>query len=288
MQKADGTEADLVKIDPAKPPEPVKMAKHQRFVQPQNLLGVLFLGILAFNLLVMGIDFPRFTIVAVLLVILLVVFILLWIGAYFDYDLMEPARKFFGSIYAVANSGFYYVIAGILALNFAIIYSTRWLNYWEILPNEILHHHGPLSDLERFPTTNLKFDKEIPDVFEYLFLGAGRLVLHVTEERKAIVLDNVLFIGTKENALKRLMSRMEVRVTTDQEIDVDGLSLPVRRSLRSCAAASSGRSHFPRSPCGPLGADRESCRVAAATSSAVPVARGYGKGRDATHQGYRC
>ena len=145
-------------------------------------------------------------------------FILLWIGAYFDYDLMGPARIVFGSIYAVANSGFYFMIAAILAVNFVIIYVTRWLDYWEILPNEILHHHGPLSDLERFPTTNLKFDKEIPDVFEYLFLGAGRLVLHVTEERKAIVLDNVLFIGTKETALKRLMSRMEVRVTTDQEV----------------------------------------------------------------------
>jgi hypothetical protein len=219
---ADMNDKDTVTLDPTKPPQPVRMLKHQRFVQPQNLLGILFLGILAFNLVIMGIDFPRFTVVAVLLVILLVVFILLWIGAYFDYDLMKPARTIFGSIYAVANSGFYYMIAAILFVNFVIIYSTRWLDYWEILPNEILHHHGPLSDLERFPTTNLKFDKEIPDVFEYLFLGAGRLVLHVTEERKAIVLDNVLFIGSKENALKRLMSRMEVRVTTDQEINDTG------------------------------------------------------------------
>jgi hypothetical protein len=173
---------------------------------------------LGFNLIVMGIDFPRFTVVAVLLVVLLVTFILMWIGAYFNYDLMRPARVLFGSIYTVANSGFYYMVALIIAVNFAIIYATRWLDYWQILPNEILHHHGPLSDLERYPTTNLKFDKEIPDVFEFLFLGAGRLVLHVTEERKAIVLDNVLFINTKEIALKRLMSRLEVRVTTDQEI----------------------------------------------------------------------
>ena len=219
--KTEVHEADTAKVTEA-PVEPVKMAKHQRFVQPQNLLGILFLGILAFNLVVMAIDFPRFTVVAVMLVILLVMFILLWIGAYFNYDLMGPARILFGSIYAVANSGFYYMVAAILAVNFLLVYSTRWLDYWEILPNEILHHHGPLSDLERFPTTNLKFDKEIPDVFEYLFLGAGRLVLHVTEERKAIVLDNVLFIGSKETALKRLMSRMEVRVTTDQEVDSTG------------------------------------------------------------------
>jgi len=197
------------------------MAKHERFVTPQNLLGILFLAIFAFNLLVMGIDFPRFTVVAVLLVVLLVTFILMWIGAYFDYDLMRPARVVFGNIYTVADSGFYYWMALAMAVNFAIIYATRWLDYWQIMPNEILHHHGPLSDLERYPTTNLKFDKEIPDVFEFLFLGAGRLVLHVTEERKAIVLDNVLLINSKEIALKRLMSRMEVRVTTDQEVSQD-------------------------------------------------------------------
>jgi hypothetical protein len=194
------------------------MQKHQRFMTPTNLFGVLFLGILSFNLLIMAIDFPRFTVVAIFLVILLGLFVLLWIGAYWDFDLMDPAKIIFGNVYVIANAGFYFMFAGILAVIFAIIYITRFLDYWEIMPNEILHHHGPLSDLERYPTLNLKFDKEIPDVFEFLFLGAGRLVLHVTEERKAIVLDNVLFINRKEEGLKRLMSRLEVRVTTDQEV----------------------------------------------------------------------
>jgi hypothetical protein len=203
---------------PAATTETVRLAPHERFNTPQNLLGVLFLGIFAFNLLIMGIDFPRFSIIAILLVVLLATFILLWIGAYFDYDLMNPTRWLQGKIYTVANAEFYYMMALIIAVNFGIIYLTRWLDYWEILPNEILHHHGPLSDLERLPTLNLKFDKEIPDVFEFLLLGAGRLVLHVTEERRAIVLDNVLFINHKEEKLKKLMSRLEVRVTTDQEV----------------------------------------------------------------------
>jgi len=195
-----------------------RQADIARFTSPQNLIGVLFLGVFAFNLLIMGLDFPRFTIVAIILLLLFGVFFILWIGAYFNLDLMRPLRSFFGGVYAVANAEFYYMIAGILAVMFGIIYCTRYLDYWEILPNEILHHHGPLSDLERFPTMNLKFDKEIPDVLEFLFLGAGRLVLHVQNERKSIVLDNVLFINSKEVGLKNLMSRLEVRVTTDQEV----------------------------------------------------------------------
>ena len=68
----------------------------------------------------------------------------------------------------MANKGFYFMVFVTLMLVFAVIYVTRWLDYWEILPNEILHHHGPLSDLERYPTMNLKFDKEIPDVLEWV------------------------------------------------------------------------------------------------------------------------
>jgi len=202
------------------PDEPARVPqKHERFMTPQNLLGVLFLGVFFFNLMIMAIDFPRFTVVALVLMILLALFVLLWIAAYFETDLLRPARILFGGIYTVADAGFYFAIALILGFNFLVIYASRYLDYWEILPNEILHHHGPLSDLERYPTLNLKFDKEIPDVFEFLFLGSGRLVLHVTEQRKAIVLDNVLFINSKEEGLKRLMSRLEVRVTTDQEVD---------------------------------------------------------------------
>ena len=45
----------------------------------------------------------------------------------------------------------------------------------------------------------------------------GRLVLHVPNVSKALVLENVLFITAKEEALKKVMSRLDVRVTTDQE-----------------------------------------------------------------------
>jgi len=191
--------------------------KLDRFWTPQNLLGMLFMASLAFNLLTMGIDLPRFSIVAVIFGILFATFFLLWLGSDFQIDLIKPIQAMIAHIYAVANRGFYLMAFVTLMLVFFIIWITRWLDYWEVLPNEIMHHHGPLSDLERYPTMNLKFDKEIPDVLEYILLGAGRLVLHVPNVSKAIVLDNVLFINRKEVALKRVMSRLEVRITTDQE-----------------------------------------------------------------------
>jgi hypothetical protein len=193
------------------------LGRVDRFMTTQNLLAMLFLAMFAFNLLVMGLDFPRFSLVAVILAILFGVFFILWLSAFFGFSLMKPIHAIFASIYAVANKGFYLMVFVTMMMVFLIIYITRWLDYWEVLPNEILHHHGPLSDLERYPTMNLKFDKEIPDVLEWVMLGSGRLVLHVPNVTKALVLDNVLFIGAKEEALKRVMSRLEVRVTTDQE-----------------------------------------------------------------------
>jgi hypothetical protein len=194
------------------------MSKRERFSTPQNLLGVLFLAIFAFNLMVMALDFPRFELVGLILLVLFGLFFVLWLGAFFNLDLMRPIDALFASIYATANAGFYSMYFLIVFFVLVIVYITRWLDYWEVLPNEILHHHGPLSDLERFPTMNLKFDKEIPDVLEYALLGAGRLVLHVPNIEKSLVLDNVLFINSKEETLKKLMSRLEVRVTTDQEV----------------------------------------------------------------------
>lgn len=193
-------------------------SKVDRFWTAQNLLAMLFLAMFALNLLVMALDFPRFTLVAWVLGILLVLFFILWLGDHFGLDLMKPIHAIFSGIYAVANKGFYFMVFATLLIVFLVIYITRWLDYWEILPNEILHHHGPLSDLERYPTMNLKFDKEIPDVLEFVMLGAGRLVLHVPNVAKALVLDNVILINHKEEALKKVMSRLDVRITTDQEI----------------------------------------------------------------------
>jgi hypothetical protein len=199
----------------AEAPAP-EVAPIRRFTSTQNVLTMFFMAVFALNMVVMALDFPRFTLIAVVLLGGLLAFFFLWLNVYFD--LIPPIVNALEHVYAAANAQFYFVFATIIFLSLAMIYVTRWLDYWEVLPNEILHHHGPLSDLERYPTFNLKFDKEIPDVLEFLLLGAGRLVMHPQGEQKSIVLDNVLFINSKEVELKKLMSRMEVRVTTDQEV----------------------------------------------------------------------
>jgi len=201
---------------PAVAPIPIGEVNPTQFRRPENVLGLIFLGVFFFNMLILAIDFPRFTIFAMLLLGTTILFFLLWLGMFVR--ILEPLERLFQRVYVIGNAQFYFIFSLILITMYLVIFTSRWLDYWEIMPNEILHHHGPLSDLERYPTLNLKFDKEIPDVFEHIMFGAGRLILHVADERKAIVLDTVLHVSHKEDALKKLMSRLEVRVTTDQEI----------------------------------------------------------------------
>ena len=137
--------------DGAATPDTTPMGKRERFSTPQNLLGVLFLAVLAFNLLVMALDFPRFELVGVILLILFVLFFVLWLGSFFQLDLMKPIDALFASIYVFANAGFYFMYFLIVSVLLVLMYITRWLDYWEVLPNEILHHHGPLSDLGTLP-----------------------------------------------------------------------------------------------------------------------------------------
>ncbi len=189
----------------------------RRFGSTQNFMAVAFLVVFALNLVILSFDFPRFTVIALVTAFAALGFFILWLNVYFA--LLPPLVRLLDNVYVVANAGFYFAIATIILFNFAIIWATRYLDYWEMLPNELLHNHGPFSDLERYPTAHLKFSKEIPDILEYALLRSGRLVMNVPGQSKSIVLENVLWINSKEDELKRLLSRLDVRITTEQADD---------------------------------------------------------------------
>jgi hypothetical protein len=220
------------RIEAPSPSPPVAASEHDRpaigshpspppgrSIGTQNMLAMAFLCVFGLNLLIMSIDFPRFTVVVVILLAVMLGCFALWLSVYLD--LGRPLVGFLERFSAAANGQFYLLMAATMLVVFGIIAATRHLDYWVIQPNEILHHHGPFSGLERYPTFNLKFDKEIPDILAYFMLRSGRIVLQVAGGRKAIVLDNVLWIDSKEERLKALMARLNVRVTTDREMADD-------------------------------------------------------------------
>jgi len=182
--------------------------------EPAHSLSLTFLVIFGVNLVVLSFDFPRGTSLT-----LFFFFVAVGIGLYtlfkFNPNLLPFATSILASIKPYANMSFYFALAGILGLIFVGVAVTVRFDYWEVRPNELLHHHGILSDLGRYSAPSLRIDKEINDVFEFILLGSGRLILHPSNERRAIVLENVFFINRKEEEITRMLGALQVQLRTD-------------------------------------------------------------------------
>jgi hypothetical protein len=178
------------------------------------VVAVAFLAILAINFVILAFDFPRTTSLTLFFFAVAVVtaFVLLLT---LKPELLPAITKVLAKFRPLANATFYWAFAGMLALIFLGVSIVVRFDYWEVRPNELLHHHGFLSNLERLSAPNLRIDKEINDVFEYMLLRSGRLILQASNERRAIVLDNVPLIEQKEEAITRMLGALQVQVRSD-------------------------------------------------------------------------
>ena len=179
-----------------------------------ELVSAAWLGLLTLNLVVLAFDFPRTA--------SLTLFFLLF-GVGMGLVLLNTARpEWFPAAFDAlshvkpfANAAFYWTFSGILGTLFVFVFIATRFDYWEVRPNELLHHHGALSNLKRYSAPNLKIEKEINDVFEYILLHSGTLILHPKNEPRAIVLENVPGISKKEAKITRMLSALQVSVRSD-------------------------------------------------------------------------
>jgi hypothetical protein len=178
----------------------------------------IFLAVLAVNLVVVSFDFPRTTSLT-LFFAAVAVCVGLWTLFHLNANMVPWINAQLLKVRPEANAAFYIIFTISMLFIFTCVLVSRRFDYWEVRPNELLHHHGVLSDLKRYSAPNLRIDKEINDVFEYLLLRSGRLILHPSQERRAIVLENVMFINQKEERITRMLGALQVRVRHDHHSD---------------------------------------------------------------------
>ncbi|MEZ4464906.1 MAG: hypothetical protein R3F43_10510 [bacterium] len=166
--------------------------------------GIVFTLFFFFNLSIVAFDYTRLTSI----VIALILVILGLLSAMYPV-VGEVIRDVFNQPLFM-NATFYWVWAvGFTIILFAVLVKTRF-DYWEIKNNELLHHHGLLGDVERWPAPDLRISKEINDVMEFLLLGAGRLVLVPQREPRALVIENVPNINRVEKRMQQLLGTLRV------------------------------------------------------------------------------
>ena len=137
----------------------------------------------------------------------------------FKRDILPALTALLHAFLPLANATFYFSVFGVLLAIMLAVFINVQFDYWEITPNELLHHHGFLSNLERFAAPSLKIDKEINDIFEYALLRSGRLVLHPSNEPRAFILENVLAINRKEAQLTKMLGALQVQVRNPSSIE---------------------------------------------------------------------
>lgn len=223
---------------PDEPPEVIKLVSYPKivFLYPVLLASLaiaiylsivgsethghtvtaLFLVVFALNLGILAFDFPRATSLTLFFCAVAVV-----LGAVILFmkrpDLLPTVSRWLTEYKPHANASFYWGFSGILGTILLVSLALLPFDYWEVRRNELLHHHGILANLERFPAPNLRVDKEINDIFEYLLLQSGRLIIQISSERRAIILDNVPRIRKKEAALTRMLGALHVTVGPEGE-----------------------------------------------------------------------
>ena len=203
---AVASDSDVAAEDKLGPDEAIVVESHGGHVCAR-----IFILILLVNLVVIAFDFPRTTSLTLFFFGVGVIAVL-WSVFRLNPGFLPIVGDMIASINPHANATMYFFITLILGGLFIGVWIAAKFDYWEVRPNELLHHHGFLSDLERFAAPNLRISKEINDVFEYLLLRSGRLILQPSNERRAVVLENVFFINKKESDITRMLGAVQVQV----------------------------------------------------------------------------
>ncbi len=210
--KAEAVATETEAQDAEAATEPKVASKHNETAEIATLV---FLMIFAANIVVISFDFPRTTSLTFFFVGV-AIFMGIWLLSNQYPSLLPGIGHVLASFRPFANAQFYFIFAGIIGAIYLAVFISVQFDYWEVRPNELLHHHGILSDLERFSAPNLRIDKEINDLFEYLLLRSGRLILHPSNERRAIVLENIFFINRKETEITKMLGALQVQVRSDE------------------------------------------------------------------------
>lgn len=178
-----------------------------------SALGWWWMVIFAFNLLVHTFDFGRNNFIATVAV-MGVCLLGLWVwDLQSELTVYENIYGFFKEYKLGADPNFYAMIAAVLAVLMLLAFITTRFNYWVLTPNQLTHKHGILGDERHYATLNMAVEKEIPDVFEFMLFGSGRLIFKPgvgADSHKALVVDNVFRVNRKEKKVREFMGIIKV------------------------------------------------------------------------------
>jgi hypothetical protein len=176
------------------------------WVHPGNNLGViyfltLFLIILITNFSVRGLASGMVIMGGALLTVIL---------AYFGW--WDAVFLWFGNLTIHLTMGAYFWFSTLLFITWVFtVFGFDRLSYWEVTPGQITHKLLFGSGSNSYNAQGMGLEKHRDDIFRHWLLGCGSGDLKIRTSgatREEIDLMNVLFIGSKVAAMKRLIAEV--------------------------------------------------------------------------------
>lgn len=179
-----------------------------------HTLGLWWMIVFAFNLLVFGYDFGRSNFITFVVSVVAVVLAITILDFLFSGSVWGGVIDFFGGLKIRLNAYFYLCVASILSFFLGLAWINSRFDTWTISSNELIHKHGFLGDVRAYSTIHMHVEKEIPDVFEWLLFGSGRLIFKpgnaTTKGEEVLIVENVFRINRAEKRVKDAMAKWEV------------------------------------------------------------------------------
>jgi uncharacterized membrane protein len=178
---------------------------------PVALLGFIWMIVFFTNLFVIAFNFSsrKFFILVLVIVVVVLLFVFLVIPQ-ISLATIPSIPEF--NIEMTAQ--FYFVTTLVIGFILLFVLISVQFDYWKIEQNELFHKKGIFQKVDRYPIRQLRINKEITDVFEYLILRSGSITLYT--EDKNFHLTTVPNVDNKIDQIDKLLSELEVEM---EELD---------------------------------------------------------------------
>lgn len=175
---------------------------------PTPVLEIIWIIIFFVNIFVVFFDFSSSKFLIMILGIALTATII-----YFTIFPVILNEDLFGDLTVKLGftSHFYICMTSVLGFCLLIAVILPFFDYYTIERNELYHRKGIFTMAERWTLTNLRFTKEVPDIFEFMMYRAGTIKFYPTKT-DVIILPTVLGINKKETQLDYILSKIKVDI----------------------------------------------------------------------------
>lgn len=179
-------------------------------LHPDGRLGVLFFLTLFLVIVLSTVSVRRPAAVAALAVVVLAVAGLAAAGAW------GPVLGWVGDLNVYLNQGAYFWFSTLMALVWAVtVFAVDPLTRWRVRPGRLSREVALGAASGTYDTGDMVFEKRRDDVLRHwvLGLGSGDLWVRTRGGRSGeVVVPNVLFIGSKVEAIRRLTAAEPARI----------------------------------------------------------------------------